>query len=60
MRNMTIEDENLTKFANEGAKLRFYKEKMYFLIPSFLKAIKHLKQTNQNFSVIFRTFGTDI
>jgi hypothetical protein len=43
MRNMTIEDENLTKFANEGAKLRFYKEKMYFLIPSFLKAIKHLK-----------------
>ena len=36
-----------------------YADGMYYLTPTFIKTILYLRKLNRNFSIVFRTFGTD-
>jgi hypothetical protein len=32
----------------------------HYIIPSFLRLLKHLKETGRSFTLVFRTFGQDL
>jgi len=32
---------------------------MYYLTPTFIKTILYLRKLNRDFSILFRTFGSD-
>ena len=36
-----------------------YADGMYYLTPTFIKTILYLRKLNRDFSIVFRTFGTD-
>lgn len=36
-----------------------YSGGMYYLTPTFIKTILYLRKLNRDFSIIFRTFGSD-
>lgn len=45
---------------SEGESTLFEGRDYYFVLPSFFKLINHLLETDRSFSIVFRTFGTDV
>ena len=59
------DDEDVKKekerLANEKRLLReLYGEGRYHLVPSFFRTLMYLKKQKKEFSVIFRSFGTEL
>ncbi len=40
--------------------MKLNQNEYHTIVPSFLKLVCYLEQNNINFSIVFRTFGTDI